>query len=109
MTTTTGPDLRDAGVADVLAADTAAHRGYAELVEHAIAVLALHRETFTAEDARELLERTFPDARAHSDNVLPAVFAGARARGLIRPVGYTQAQRPSAHARVIRVWQGAQR
>jgi hypothetical protein len=40
-------------------------------------------------------------------NMLGGVFIGARKAGLIRPVGYTQATRPEAHARVQRTWAGA--
>lgn len=40
-------------------------------------------------------------------NMLGGVFIGARRAGLIEPVGYTQAHRPEAHARVQRTWKGA--
>jgi hypothetical protein len=39
-------------------------------------------------------------------NMLGGLFIGASRAKRIVPVGYTQAARPSSHARVQRLWQG---
>lgn len=103
----TGTDLRDQGVADVLAADTAPHRGYGQLCSVQIETLAATGVVFTAEDVRAAVTAADPDAQPHSPNVLPACMAGAARAGLIRTVGYTAATRQSRHASVIRTWTGA--
>ena len=104
----TGLDLRDAGVAATLAADTAAHRDAAPTIREAVEALAATGRPFTAEDVRgriagdphvvrEIGERT---------NLLPAVFSAAAGAGTIRAIGYTRATRRSRHASVLRIWQG---
>ena len=103
-----GADMRDQGIADVLAADTSPIRGYGEYVTEAIGYLANTGEQFDAERVRTLVKVTHPEApEPHSPNVLPARMRAAASRGVIRPVGFTQARRPSRHASVMRVWQGA--
>jgi hypothetical protein len=56
---------------------------------------------FSADDLVELV------GMPPRPNMLGGVFIGARRAGLIKPVGYTQASRPEAHARVQRTWAGA--
>jgi hypothetical protein len=56
---------------------------------------------FSADDLVELV------GMPPRPNMLGGVFIGARRAGLIKPMGYTQASRPEAHARVQRTWAGA--
>ena len=94
-----GRRRRDDGVAAVRAATATGWRLH---VDQAITDLAAAGVLFTAEDVRELAG----DPLGSSPNALGgAIHAAARA-GLIQAVGYRQATRPEAHARVLRVWQG---
>ena len=101
---TTGPALRTQGVADVLAADTAAHRGYAELVREAVDVLGCSGDPLDAESVRAWIESTYPDARPHHPNVLPGAMKALAEKGRLVPVGWREASRPCARGRVLRVW-----
>jgi len=97
--------LADEGTAAVLAADTAAHRGYAARIKEAVDVLGICRVEFDAEMARAWVEVTYPDARPHSPNVYGAVFRELANAGRIVPVGWTEATRPESRGRALRVWQ----
>ena len=99
----TGAQLRDAGQDAVIAADTAAHRGYAALVAEGVDHLA--GLPFTAEDVRSHIEDRHPDARPHHPNVIGATLGGMANAGRIRAVGYRQSTRPTSRCRVLRVWQ----
>lgn len=104
----TGLDLRNAGIAATLAADTAPHRDAAPFIRQAVEDLASTHREFTAEDVRARIAGNEHVAQEIADrpNLLPAVFSGAANAGLIRAVGYTRATRRSRHASVMRVWQG---
>ena len=106
---TTGTALRDQGEADVLAADTAAHRRFAEYVNAAIERLIDQGQEFTAEDAHEAIERDHPGVQAHHANVLPAVFSKLRYRQDVRHVGYRRATRTPRRGGTLSVWIGARR
>lgn len=101
---TTGELLRDQGIADVLAADSAPHRGYADLVDAAIAHFTAADIPFSAEDVRDHIEREHPEAVAHSPNVLPGCFGRASRAGLIVPVGVTKPTRATRHGNRNLVW-----
>ena len=101
---TSGPVLRDQGVADVLAADTAAHRNFAELVREAVDALGSSGDLLDAETVRAWIEATYPDARPHHHNVIPGAFKALAEKGRLVPVGWREASRPCARGRVLRVW-----
>lgn len=106
---TTGTALRDQGEADVLAADTAAHRMYAAHVEAAIDHLINQGRPFTAEDAHDLIERDHPGAQAHHPNVLGAVFSKLRHREDVRHLGYRRATRAPRRSGTLAIWEGVRR
>lgn len=58
-----------------------------------------HGTTFTADDLIEAIG--LPDG---CSNAVGAFLSTQRRFGLIEPVGFTEATRPSSHARVLRVW-----
>lgn len=76
--------------------------GWKALAERAIAELAATGQPFTAEDLRERVGRPL----GSSDNCMGAVFGTAARAGIIEPIAYTQAKRPEAAGRVLRVWRG---
>ena len=98
---TSGPVLRDQGVADVLAADCSVTRDYASLIRFVVDDFLIE---FTAEDIRDVIADVWPDARPHSPNIYGAVFRELANAGRIRPVGWQEASRPCARGRVLRVW-----
>ncbi|MDO5535357.1 MAG: hypothetical protein Q4F65_11990 [Propionibacteriaceae bacterium] len=101
---TTGAALRDSGVADVLAADTAVHRDFAPLIREAVEVVGADGAHFTSDDIRAWLELTYPDRRPHHANVYGGTLQRlADARRLV-PVGYRPSTRPGARHRIVRVW-----
>lgn len=103
----TGQQLREQGISDVLAADTAPHRGYADLVREAIDTLIKSGEPFDAEDVRHLVSERYPTAVAHSPNVLPAVFGAMASAKRITAVGMRKPTRRSRHYSRNLVWVGA--
>jgi hypothetical protein len=82
-------------------ADGAASMDWKQRWDLAIRQLAKTRESFTAEDVREIAG----DPTDHP-NAIGARFAAASKSGLIRPVGIRKARRDDAHARVFREWRG---
>jgi hypothetical protein len=58
-----------------------------------------HCTTFTADDLVDAIG--LPDG---SSNAVGAFLSTQRRFGIIEPVGFTEATRPSSHARVLRVW-----
>lgn len=100
----TATELRDQGQADVLAADQAVHRGYADLIGPAVEAVGAHGLTFTAEDVRAWISQHHPDATEHHPNVLPAVLGGMAAAGRITGVGHVQCTRASRRAGWMRAW-----
>lgn len=102
---TTGTDLRDHGQESVIAADTAAHRGYGDLIHQAMDELITADVPFSAEDVRDIVTRDHPTAVAHSPNLIGAVMAGYAKRGVITEVGFTRPRRATRrHSRLL-VWQ----
>lgn len=101
--TTAAAALRDAGQSATIAADMAAHRGYADLVRESVE--SFRGLSFDAEMVREDIAREHPDARPHSPNVIGATLGGLAAAGRIRAVNFRQSTRPSSRCRVLRVWQ----
>ena len=93
--------LRHQGQADVLAADKAAHRGYADLIPLAVDAM---RGDFTAEDLRSWISEHYPTATEHHPNVLPAALGGMAAAGRITAVGHVQCTRTSRRAGWMRLW-----
>lgn len=101
----TGEQLRDRGIANVLDADNAVHRGVRELIERTLDRLIDQGSPFTADDVHALLPE---DAQPHSSNLLPAAFRTYRVAGLITQVGWSTSTRPTRHAGVVRMWIGAE-
>lgn len=101
----TGEQLRDRGVAAVLAADVAINRSYHVEVEAAIAELAASGRAFTADHVRERL----PDEIREQlpVNLLPALIRTYAGREQIRHVGWATSTRASRHKGAIRWWMGA--
>ena len=100
---TTGTQLRGQGQADVLAADVAAHRGYAEHVHDAVDQLVAAGVHFDAEDVRALVPE---GVEPHSPNLLPAILGSMAANDRIRAVGHRRCTRPSRRAGWMRIWAG---
>jgi hypothetical protein len=94
----TGEDLRDEGTARV---STNAPEEWVALCDAIIRQLARSGEEFTAEEVR------IWTGNPPHPNALGARFLVASKANLIRRVGYRNATRPEAHARVLRVYQGA--
>lgn len=93
-----GMDLRHDGIEANLAADTAAHRGYGELVRDVIERMPRGRR-FSADDVRGAVEGT-----PHHPNVLPSVFGSLASAGVIVRVGEVNAARRSRHGSRNAVW-----
>lgn len=91
---------RAEGIAANLAADTAAHRGYSDLVRDVIDSIP-PGEPFTADTVRAAIPSSI---EPHSPNVLPSVFGQYAAAGVIRRVGETNAARRSRHGSRNAVW-----
>lgn len=79
--------------------------GWKGLAERAIRELADSGRTFTAEDVRERAGRPL----GSHDNAMGAAIGKAARAGIIEAVGYTQAQRPEAAGRILRMWRGTTR
>lgn len=99
------PTLREAGIDNVLAADTAINRNYAGYVREAVDEIAgrFHR-TITADDVRSWIEANHPGAEPHHPNVLPGAMQRLAAAGRLIPDGWMTSTRPEARGRVLRVW-----
>ncbi len=95
-------DGRRARDAALTVASASTHTGWRLVAERSIAELAATGEPWTADDLRE---RTGDPVGSHPNAMGGAINAAVR-RGIIEPVGYDQARRPEAHARVLRVWRG---
>lgn len=96
-----GRALRDDGASHAGdGAPAALTSGWRVKADECIDRLAKDGREFSADDlVAEVGEPPVP-------NMLGGVFLSASKRGMIRTVGYRQGQRPSAHARVQRVWAG---
>lgn len=104
----TGQQLRDKGVADVIAADMAPYRNAGPFIKAAISRLADKRWAFTASDVRKELEEHPAVIQRLNDspNLLPAYFSAAASAGQIRVVGYTKSTRRARHSGRIAMWVG---
>ena len=100
----TGRQLRDAGIADVLAADASITRDYARLISEAVDRWAGSPATFTSEDVRAVIEALHPGAEPHSPCVMGGAIKSLAAEGRLVQVGWREASRPEARARPLRVW-----
>jgi hypothetical protein len=98
-----GAELRDQGMT---AAEEAASEQWKRRVRYWINLMADYGEEFTAEDVRR--EAGEPPWASHI-NALGSLFHTAARRGIIERAGWTQAKRPSGHARALAVWRGAGR
>jgi hypothetical protein len=97
-----GAQLRDAGVAAVLDADAAVHRGYRNVIESALDELIASGREFTADDLQARLD---DDTREHAaPNLLSAVIGVAARQSRIAHVGYGNSTRPARHRGVLRRW-----
>ena len=79
---TAATELRDQGITDTLAADTAPHRCYAQLVREA--VTAMHGQDVTSDTIRAWIETHHPDARPHHPNVIPGAMHMLARAGRLR-------------------------
>lgn len=89
-----GEDLRDQGIAQV----TEHNPDWIESAIETIRAIAQEQGSVTADDLRELEEPPHP-------NCVGAAFREAANRGYIKRAGYQRSHAPSAHARVITVWE----
>lgn len=98
----TGEELKAAGIAAVdLAAGQGTDAAWQVEARRAIEALAELRVQFTANDVTE--RAGLPSRR----NAVGAALNSAARRGTIRKVGFRSGDRPSQHARVLAVWEGA--
>lgn len=90
-----GREARDAGASLALSAVDRWRVAAAEALDRLIA----RGQPFTSDDVAD--EVGVPETHP---NAMGGLFSAASKQGRIETVGYTQATRKSAHARVIRVW-----
>lgn len=95
----TGRQRRDAGI-ELVNANSSGE--FAAVCQEAIDYLADKGEPFTVNDVRDLVVLEPHHVNAWGGQINAAVKAGR-----IRRVGFTESDRPEAHARVIRVYEGA--
>lgn len=91
-----GREARDAGSA--LALDAVDR--WRVVADEALDALIREGEPFTSDD---VADRAGDPPESHR-NAMGGLFSAASKQNRIEAAGYTQATRPSAHARVIRVW-----
>lgn len=106
---TTGMELRDQGVAAVIAADTAAHRSAAPYLREALDAFIESGQAFSADDIREALAENVVVRRelANRPNLMPAVIANAAKAGRIEAVGFCRPSRSSRRSGRNLVWRAA--
>jgi hypothetical protein len=95
-----GTTLRDRGV-EMVSRNT--DPKWVEDCDITIRCMALSGEEFSAEDVRSMA------GDPPTPNAMGARFLQASRQGIIRRVGYRQATRPDAHARVLAVYIGGSR
>ena len=100
-----GKQLRDKGMADVIAADQAVHRPYSEHARDVIDRLIAEGRTFTSEDVRAAIPA---DVEAHHPNVLPAVLGSLASAGRIRRIGEYHSTRLSRRYGRNSFWKAAE-
>lgn len=102
---TTGRDLRDAGVASVMAADTAITRLEKDDLVPIVERLAAAGKPFTADDVRN----EFPQGwEPRHPNLMGAVFLSCARAGIIRRVGHRSSTVAARHSGTHAVWVGAE-
>ncbi|MEV8615895.1 hypothetical protein AB0383_49785 [Amycolatopsis sp. NPDC051373] len=104
----TAQQLRDEGVAAVLAADVAVHRGDRDRIEAALAELCRSGEPFTADHVARLVLES--DPTPYKGLVLASTMAMWSRRGDIVPVWsrpMVQSTRRSRHAARLTWWRSA--
>ena len=94
----TSIELRDQGMALV---DRNTPEGWKHTADTVIRVLSLSGMIFTAETVRKWLPEP------PNPNAMGSRFSAAIRKGWITKVGYTNAKRPSAHARALAQYKGA--
>lgn len=99
---TAATTLRDQGISDTLAADTAPHRCYAQLVREA--VTAMSGEYVDAETIRAWIAHRYPDAQPHHQNVLSGAIQRLAASGALTPAGWVDSTRATSRGRPLRLW-----
>lgn len=99
---TTGTQLRDAGIADAIAADAAVHRDFRHYVDVALAGAIAAGSPFDADDVRSRLPEDV--AARMTPALLGAVMQHARRDGRIAQLGWRTSSRPSRHAGALRLW-----
>jgi hypothetical protein len=92
-----GDVLRDEGMVAVL---VATDEEWKVAAERRLDDLARSGERFTSEDLTRVV------GVPPSPNAVGAIVNAAARRGVIRPVGFTNATRPSQHSATLRVWEG---
>lgn len=105
---TAGMELRDQGVAAVLAADAAPHRGAAPFIREALDAFIESGQPFSADDIREVLADNIIVRRelANRPNLMPAMFATTAKAGRIEAVGLCRPSRSSRRSGRNLVWKG---
>jgi hypothetical protein len=101
----TGRQLRDEGVAALLDADAAPHRGRRQYVEDILDTLIASGRVFDADDVR----RALPDEVRNQlpVNLVPACFGEYSRQGRIKQVGWSRSRVRSRHSGAFRRWIGA--
>lgn len=91
-----GQTLRDEGIALV---EENTDDAWNDEVDSVIETLANSRDSFTSDDVWANVSFL-----PHHNSSMGAAFNRAAKSGLIKKVGWVESRRPSAHARVVRVW-----
>lgn len=92
---------RDAGLEDV---EANANQAWIDLSLKIIRILAESSSSFTSDQVWEELA-SYPEIKTHQPSAMGAVFRKAAALNIIEATDrFIQSQRPSSHARPIRVW-----
>lgn len=91
-----GKTLRNEGIALI---EKNTDDSWNDEVDSVIETLANSRASFTSDDVWENVT-SLPE----NNSAMGAAFNRARKWGIIKVAGFAESRRPSAHARVVRVW-----
>lgn len=91
-----GKTLRNEGIALI---EKNTDDSWNDEVDSVIETLANSRASFTSDDVWENVT-SLPE----NNSAMGAAFNRARKWGIIKVVGFAESRRPSAYARVVRVW-----
>lgn len=97
---TTGEELRDEGMARVLANEGPGQ--WRAAVDRIITSLIRHGEPFTSDDIHARLDEL--GLVAHHPNALPSIIGGVAKAGRIQRAGLVKTTRQSGHARMVTQW-----